>query len=152
MRIKKIAWPTDLSEAAAKAQPFVTSISETYGAEVHLIYVASDLIHFETYWGSGLDPKHAREMQQYEMNQAEKRLLELCRHHLHGCPRYEIHVVVGDPGTEILKLVEAIEADLVILSTRGMRSLFPFGSVAEKVIKGSPVPVLTINPDTKLNE
>jgi len=151
MRIKKIAWPNDLSAAAAKAQPFVTSLSETYEAEVHLIYVAADLVHFELYWGSGPDPKHAKDLQHYEMELSQKRLEELCRKHLQGCPRYQIHISTGDPAGEILKSIREIGADLVVMTTRGMRSVFPFGSVAEKIIKNSPVPVLTINPDTKFN-
>jgi nucleotide-binding universal stress UspA family protein len=151
MNIKKIVWPHDLSPAAAKAESFVASLSETYGAEVHLIYVATDLAHFELYWGSGPDPKHAKDLERYEMELSRQRLEDLCRKHLKGCPRYQIHILMGDPASEVLKSIDQIGADLVVIATRGMRNLFPFGSVAERIIKHSPVPVLTINPDTKFN-
>ena len=43
-------------------------------------------------------------------------------------------------------LVEKENIDMVILSTRKARGHFSFGSVAEKVVKNSPVPVVTIPP------
>ena len=45
-----------------------------------------------------------------------------------------------------LELIVKLQPDLVIMATHGMAANFPFGSVAEKVIKNSPVPVLSINP------
>ncbi len=145
MVIKRILWPTDLSEAASKAEPYVASLSKLYDAEIHLIYVAEDLTDYEHYWGSGPDAKHLREMKEYEMRIAKERLEELCTNYLEGCPSYRIHVLKGDPAKVILGAIEEYGADLVVLATRGMKSVFPFGSVAERVVKSSPVPVITIN-------
>jgi nucleotide-binding universal stress UspA family protein len=39
MEIKKILWPTDFSENAAMALPLVTSLTQKYGAEIHILYV-----------------------------------------------------------------------------------------------------------------
>ena len=49
---------------------------------------------------------------------------------------------------EILKTIESETIDLVIMGTHGRKGLEHvfFGSVAENVVKKSPVPVLTINP------
>jgi nucleotide-binding universal stress UspA family protein len=149
MEIKKILWPTDFSEAASKAEAYVVSLSRKYDAEVHLLHVAEDLTQFEHYWGSGPDAKHIAELHEYGMKVSEKRLQELCEKKLVGCPRYRIHIVLGDPASEILKAVDAIGADMVIMATHGMKARFPFGSVAEKVIKSSHVPVFTINPKSR---
>jgi nucleotide-binding universal stress UspA family protein len=51
---------------------------------------------------------------------------------------------VGDPASEILKLVEKERADLVVIASRGRKSHFDFGSVAEKIVRHSPAPVLVI--------
>jgi len=83
------------------------------------------------------------------MELAKKRLEELCQKHLSGCPMYKIHILLGEPAQEILKAIEAIGVDFVIIAARGLKNIFPFGSVAERVIKNSPVPVLTINPRTQ---
>ena len=146
MEIKTILWPTDFSKAASAAESFVESLSRKYGAEVHLLHVAEDLAQFERYWGSGPDVKHVYELHKYGMKLARERLEELCRTRLTGCPRYHIHVILGDPATTILKTAKEVGADVVVMATHGMRSLFPFGSVAEKVIRNSHVPVLTVRP------
>jgi nucleotide-binding universal stress UspA family protein len=83
------------------------------------------------------------------MAAAKKRLEDLCREHLSGCPMYHIHILMGEPAQEILKAIETIGVGLVIMATRGLKDIFPFGSVAERVIKNSPVPVLTVNPKTR---
>jgi len=149
MEIKKILWPTDLSKTAAEAQQYVSFLSQVLQAEIHLIYVAEDLSRFEHYWGTGPDPKHTRELQEHEMAAAKKRLEDLCREHLSGCPMYHIHILMGEPAQEILKAIETIGVGLVIMATRGLKDIFSFGSVAERVIKNSPVPVLTVNPKTR---
>jgi nucleotide-binding universal stress UspA family protein len=51
---------------------------------------------------------------------------------------------VGDPAQEILKLVEKEHIDMVVMSTRGAKAHFRFGSVAEKVVKYATVPVVTV--------
>ena len=57
---------------------------------------------------------------------------------------------MGDPASEILKAVDAIGADMVIMAVHGMKARFPFGGVAEKVIKNSRVPVFAISPNSRL--
>jgi nucleotide-binding universal stress UspA family protein len=146
MERKKILWPTDFSMAAAEAQAYVTSLSESLDAEVHLLHVAEDLTLFEHYWGSGPDPKHIQELHEHAMKVSKERLEELCKNHLSGCPKYHIHIMLGDPARSILKAIKEIKPDYVIMSTHGMKGAFPFGSVAERVVKHSPVPVLTVNP------
>ena len=57
---------------------------------------------------------------------------------------YIRHVAIGDPAIEILKLIETENMDMVIMASQGEKGQFPFGSVTEKVVKNSPVPVVTI--------
>ena len=146
MEFKKILWPTDFSEAAAGVLPYVKSLVQKYDAEIHLLHVAEDLTSFEHYWGSGPDPKHTEELREYAMKISKERLEELCQKQLEGCLRYHIHFALGDAAREILKVIEEIGPDLVILATHGLKGYFPFGSTAEKIIRNSPVPVLSINP------
>ena len=50
------------------------------------------------------------------------------------------------PWEEILATIEAVGADLVIMGTHGRRGVprLLLGSVAEKIVRTSPVPVLTV--------
>lgn len=66
---------------------------------------------------------------------------------LAGCP-VECHVCEGVAGEAILEEIEALEPDLVVMSTHGRRGLdrLSFGSVAEQVVRRSSRPVLLMHP------
>jgi nucleotide-binding universal stress UspA family protein len=61
-------------------------------------------------------------------------------------PAAEALLTRGPAASEILTAIESTKADLVVIGTHGRRGLgrFLLGSVAEKVVRASPVPVLTI--------
>ena len=143
MKLKKILWATDLSNNAAEALPFVSSLSEKYQTEVHVLYVMEEYGHFGAWYGD-FDRSHIDKMQEMEKKKAEERLDEICRSHLEGCPLYIRHIAVGDPAGEILKLIETEKPDLVVMATRGRKGRFEFGHVTERIVKHSPAPVLTI--------
>jgi nucleotide-binding universal stress UspA family protein len=58
----------------------------------------------------------------------------------------EVAVVIGDPVREILHEIEERHADLVVMATHGRTGLsyFFLGSVAARIVRDSPVPVLTV--------
>lgn len=61
-------------------------------------------------------------------------------------------VGVGDPGEEIAKVAEEINADLIAMSTHGRSGLarWAFGSVTDKVLRrGGKVPILTVRAPRK---
>lgn len=62
--------------------------------------------------------------------------------------RHQLLVPVGDPATQILAQAEAVDAQLVVLSTQGASgvSKFVFGSVAERVLRTTTRPVLVVPP------
>jgi len=82
------------------------------------------------------------------MKGAEMTLDSVCEEKLDHCVGFEKRIVFGDPAQEILRFIETGKMDLVIVGTHGRKGLGHvfFGSVAENVVKKSPVPVLTINP------
>jgi nucleotide-binding universal stress UspA family protein len=143
MTFKKILWPTDLSENAKRALPLVASLSEKYGAEVHILYVMEDLGSFGAWYGD-FDLSQIQRMQEMDRQKGEESLDQICKSHLEGCPLYVRHTAKGDPASEILKLAETEKPDVVILATKGRKGRFELGSVAEKVVRHSKVPVLTI--------
>jgi nucleotide-binding universal stress UspA family protein len=143
MEFKKVLWPTDFSDNAKKALPYVSSLGEKYQTEVHVLYVIEEIAYHEPWYGVFEEP-HMEKIREWEKNTAEKRLNEICHDHLNGCPLYVRHTAIGDPASEILKLIEREKIDMVVMASRGQRGQFSFGSVAEKVVKNSPVPVITV--------
>lgn len=145
MQIKKILWPTDFSGSAQQASTYVQSLTEKYGAEIHVLYVIEDIAHHKDWYGQ-FEPDRIEKIFEWERAKAGERLEKICSDHLSGCPLYVRHVAVGDPAQEILRLIEQEGVDLVVMSTSGARGIFRFGSVTEKVVKNASVPVVSIPP------
>jgi len=143
MEMKKILWPTDFSKNSERALPYVTSLGEKYQTEVHVLYVIHELAYHEAWYGE-FDRSHINKIHEWEEKKAQERLDEICEGYLKGCPLYIRHIAIGDPAQEILKLIDTEKVDMVVMASHGRRGHFHFGSVAEKVVKNSPVPVVTI--------
>jgi len=73
---------------------------------------------------------------------------KICKEQLESCPNFQRKIVSEDPALEILKTIESEGIDMVVMGTHGRKGLEHtiFGSVAENVVKKSPVPVLVVNP------
>ena len=145
MPIKKILWPTDFSGSAEHAMDYVRSLTEKYGAEVHVLYVIEDVAHHDDWYGQ-FEPGRIDKIVAWEKERAEERLHKICSDYLAGCPLFVRHVAVGDPAREILNLVAREGVDLVVMSTTGSHGHFRFGGVTEKVVRNSPVPVVSVPP------
>jgi nucleotide-binding universal stress UspA family protein len=143
MEVKKVLWPTDFSSSAQKALPYVTSLTMQYEAEIHVLYVIEDIAHHESWYGD-FDIAHINKLMQWADKSANKRINQICEKYLDGCPMYVKHIAIGDPAQEILKLIDKEKVDMVVMASKGEKGLFRFGSVTEKVLKNSPVPVTTI--------
>ncbi|WP_419659920.1 universal stress protein [Desulfosarcina variabilis str. Montpellier] len=145
IEIHKILFPVDLTENSSKLLPYVLSFSEKYNSTVYLLHVVQDL----NKWGKLYVPHPSMDKFQGEAIDAAKKTLEhVCDDQLQSCPNFTKIVVAGDPADEILKAIETEGIDLLVMGTHGRRGLehMLFGSVAEKVVKQSPIPVVSINP------
>ncbi len=143
MEVKKVLWPTDFSSNAEKALPYVTDLTQKYGAEIHVLYVIEDIAHHESWYGD-FDRSRVDKLMEWAEKSATKRLEQVCEKYLNSCPLYVKHIAIGDPAQEILKLIDKEKVDLVVMASHGEKGYFRFGSVTEKVLKNSPVPVTTI--------
>ncbi len=143
MDVNKVLWPTDFSSSAEKALPYVTDLTQKYGAEIHVLYVIEDVAHHDGWYGE-FEKDKVDKLMQYAEKSAKKRLDQVCEKYLDSCPLYIKHIAIGDPAKEILKLIDKEKVDLVVMASHGSKGNFRFGSVTEKVLKNSEVPVTTI--------
>ena len=143
MEVKKLLRPADLSGNAEKALGYVTSMTKKYQTEVHLLYVIEDVAHQESWYGE-FGRTHIDKIQEWEKQEAKKRLDQICDKYLKRAPLYIKHIAIGNPVKEILDFIEKEQMHMVVMATHGQGGHFPFGSVAEKVVKNSRVPVVTI--------
>jgi nucleotide-binding universal stress UspA family protein len=120
-------------------------MSEKYNSTIYLLHVIDDI----SKWGGFYVPHISLDLYQKEaMEAAEKFMDKVCEQQMKGCPNFERKICSGDAAVEILKTIDSEAIDLVVMGTHGYKGLEHaiFGSVARKVVKNSPVPVLTINP------
>jgi universal stress protein A len=141
---KKILCPTDLSEPSYEAVSAAAKISENLSAELILIYVVPHVYHgASTFIPSGFD---AREYFEEMRAVAQKNLDEHIKKHISKNVTARIIIKEGNAPDEIVKTAETEEVDLIVIATHGWTGWrrFMFGSVTEKVVRLSTLPVLTI--------
>ena len=138
--IKNILYLTDFSESAAAALPFATALAREYGAVVHArhvlvpapyIYTTPEL----TIAAIDAEVENARE----QMERVDSRLA--------GVP-HDVSIIRDASVREALDLGVANGADMIVVGTHGRTGArkLVLGSVAEDILRRSPVPVLTIGP------
>jgi nucleotide-binding universal stress UspA family protein len=144
VKIERILFPCDFTDNSLKVLPYVLSLAEKYDSKVYLLYVDDLYV-----WGGNFIPHPSLTVLQKESLEAARKAMDsVCEERLQGCPNFQRKVVSGDPVSEIVKEIEAEGINMVVMATHGRRGLEEriFGSVAENVVKKSPVPVLVINP------
>ena len=134
--IKKILCSVDLSDHSAEVAEYAALLASKLGAEVTAIYVApkvpqSDIHAFVGEIVSG----------------AQASMNAFVAEHFEGV-KATGEVLVGYASDEILAKAKRDDMDLIVMGTHGRKGIdrIIFGSVAEKVVKNSPIPVLTIRP------
>jgi nucleotide-binding universal stress UspA family protein len=142
---KNILFPVDLSESSSKIVPFVQTVAEKFNSKIHLLFVARVFDYFTGFYvpASSITAVH-KEI----MDGAEKRLDEFVGQYFGDSPDVATAVVAGDAADMIINYVASNQIDLFIMGTLGRKGLYKvfFGSVAERVVKTAPVPVMVVNP------
>ncbi len=140
---KKILSPVQLSEISPKSVPYVTLLAKQFQAEIHLMYVAR---MFDPYIKVYVSKDSVSKFQSELTEGANKRLLEFKEKHYTDFPETQMTVVTGDTSEEILKYIESSGIDLVVMGTTARTGVDKviFGSVAEKIVRLSPVPVFLV--------
>ncbi len=135
---------TDGSESAARAVTLAFDLAERFDATIHALYVI-DKTEVET------SPKAVRDdLRTALRDRGENTLSEIDSRD----DTVTTAVREGDPASEICNYTAEIDADLIVTGTRGRHGdhSFLLGSVAEAVVRRSPVPVLTarqLDPDER---
>ena len=147
---RRILFPVDLSEVSPKIVPYVRDMEAWFDAEIHLLFVARILQHFTSIY---VPHPSVNKFEAEIVKGAEKKLQEFVNEHFRA-DSPKTRVLLGDPAEEILNYAQSEGIDLIIIGTHGRKGLehIIFGSVAERVVKKSLVPVLTVNPYGKLSK
>ncbi len=141
MEIKKILVPVDFSENSKKILDSASDIAGKFGAALSVVFVVQS---FDDYSGFFVPHMPVAKFEEEMVQGAEQKMDSF----MGGYENVDAKVLIGDVGEEVVRYAEETGIDMIIMGTHGYKGLekVMFGSVAEKVVKTAPCPVLTINP------
>lgn len=143
----QVLLPTDFSANADFARPYAVAFAKTYGGRIHLAHVVDEI----TASGGGaaafglaaadLGPlldameEHARERLDHLKTEIEDEGVEVL-----------IHLVRGNPTKSLIKIADDNGCTLITIASHGRRGFdhLVFGSVAERVLRTSEIPVICV--------
>jgi len=142
--IKKILCAVDFSDHSPKVAEYASLMAGCSGAKVLVLYVAPSL---SQYVGFHVPPSSIESFVGEIVTGAEDTMGEFVKDNFKTVP-VTGKVVAGYPAEEVLAIAEAEGCDMIVMGTHGRKGIdrILFGSVAEKVVKSSKVPVLTVRP------
>jgi universal stress protein A len=145
LRISKILVPVDFSPHSCKALRYAMAMASQFGAEVILAHVVEQLV----YPGDWLVPVLATtDFARESREKLSQRLTALTK----GSEGRATHIIrVGRAWQEVVEIAREQSVDLIVIGTHGYTGLrhVLLGSVAEKVLRHAPCPVLTVRPDER---
>lgn len=141
--IKRIVVPIDFSEYSKRAFRYAVDFAQTFEAELLLVYVVEPVIYPADFsFGQVALPSMERELH----DRGRQQLQSLIDTEVPAGVPARCTIRSGKPFVEIIQLAKDEEADLIIIATHGHSGIEHalFGSTAEKVVRKSPCPVLSI--------
>lgn len=139
---ERILVATDCSAGAAAGAEAAAQLALQLNASVDVITVV-DTSTFEEIYG---DIGYRRERLADVHGKARDDAQAFAKEHLAKVARVQVHVRDGNTFLEILEAARELGSDVIVLGTHGRTGLahLLIGSVAEKVVRKSPIPVLTV--------
>jgi nucleotide-binding universal stress UspA family protein len=145
---KKILCPVDFSDASRSALQVASELARRFGGEV-TVFHAYPLPGYTLPEGTVLP---ATGMLQ-ELAEQTDALLERWKAEAlaDGAPAVSCGKSVGEPASEIIAAAEDGKYDAIVVGTHGRTGLAHvlLGSVAERVVRRAPMPVVTVRPKKK---
>jgi nucleotide-binding universal stress UspA family protein len=137
--------PIDFSENAPKVLQTAADVAEKFGASLSVVFVVQS---FEDYSGFFVPHMPISQFEDEMLEGAEKKMASFLSENLKSEQPYNSAVIKGDVAEEIIEYATRNDIAMIVMGTHGYKGLEKvlFGSVAGKVVKMAPCPVLTINP------
>lgn len=145
--LKKILCAVDFSEFTNEITSYAVEIAKKFGSELHLLHVIPSLNYFTPY-ESFMTPENLVAIERNIEREIEKDFDKLVKKI--DIPFKKV-IKTGVTFVEIIDYIKQESISLVIMGTHGRSGIehILIGSVAEKVVRKSPCPVLTIRPKGK---
>ncbi|MCC7203417.1 MAG: universal stress protein [Nitrospirae bacterium] len=140
IEFSKILYLTDFSEPSESAAPYAISIAGKYGCRIYVAHVIEPFTYADDF---GID--YGAQLR--EMEATARRLLDKTVASMKKTgANIESVMLSGNPSAEIVRFARDEAIDLIVMATHGRSGVehLLMGSVAEKVVRRSPCPVMTV--------
>lgn len=139
--VTKILVPIDFSECSERALKVGLEMAKAFGASVHVVHVYPASAYVAPPLVPG--PVLVGQFRDQSQKAFEEYLARIKNEHGVAIPGT---LLEGVPHAEIVRLASELGADLIVMGTHGRTGLehLLLGSVAERVLRTSTIPVLTV--------
>ena len=144
---RRILYPTDCSDSSRPALEHALLLADKFGAQIEVLHVWHVAYHVRpdlTVWMGARGERPLLDVLEADAKtHTEEFLASLAEEVRRGL---SVRVVQGDPAATIVETARNDSADLIVMGTHGRSGLehLALGSVAEKVVRHAPCPVLTV--------
>ena len=140
--IKKILCPVDFFPASDAAVSYAAALAGNYEASIHLLHVITP-VAVGTY-EYAIDTAELMKSMEERSTDELKKLAAKVKEASISC---EFEICVGDVYDEIKRAIEVARPEIVVMGTHGRRGVerWFMGSTTEKLLRHSPVPLITIS-------
>lgn len=140
--IHRILCPVDFSESSERAADYAVALARQLGAGVHFLHAWQMPVYAFPDGAVILGPDVVAQI----TSELQKSLDALVERHRQPELAVEGHLAQGLPDREIVRAAEELGCELIVMGTHGRTGLphLFLGSVAERVVRTSPIPVLTV--------
>lgn len=147
----KILVPTDFSDLSLKALKTANTYASIFGGKISLFNSHIPITELDEPYALGMSNQVYQDYESIE-NSIRERLEQLAKEHITEEYIDELIVHVGNPSQSIVETSK--DFDIIIMSTHGRTgfSRFLLGSVAEKVLRLSKIPVLVVEDESNVGE
>ena len=142
--IKNILVATDFSEPSGVAMAYGRDLARSYGARLHVLHVVEDVaMRYSTEIGFAL-PQMQQDLEAAATRSLDGLITDDDRRTLQVVPAIETAVSIAEA---IVKYARAHAVDLIVTGTHGRGAVkrLLMGSIAERVVRTAPCPVLTVH-------
>jgi nucleotide-binding universal stress UspA family protein len=147
--VTTILVPTDFSAPSDAALEYATTLAAKLGASLHLLHVFEDPYVTGGAFAAEMYAPVPADLREALLNEAKTRLEERVAG-LDDCFRVTADVYTGPTAKAITEYAKTNAIDLIVMGTHGRGGMahLLMGSVAERIVRTAPCPVLTVRTAT----
>lgn len=146
----RILVPTDFSELSVKALKVANNYAKLFGGNVYPFHSHVPITELDEPYALGMSSQVYQDYEEIESSIKEK-LDSLAEKHIDSEYLGKTLIGTGNPAQSIV--IESENYDLIIMSTHGRTGFtrFLLGSVAEKVLRLSEIPVMVVENESEID-